>query len=47
MPIKSNPSPTAAIPVVPDPINGSRMTPPGGVTNLQRYFMRAIGFTVG
>ena len=34
-------------PVDPDPINGSKMVPPLGVTSLQKYSINSIGFTVG
>ena len=47
IPTKSNPSSFAAIPVEPEPINGSRTIPPFGVTRRQSYFINSIGLTVG
>lgn len=45
--IELNPSFIAAIPVDPDPANGSNTVPPGGVINRQRYLINASGLTVG
>ena len=36
MPMKANPSNNAALPVLPDPMNGSNTMPSGGVTSRQR-----------
>jgi len=36
IPIKLKPSSFAALPVEPDPVNGSRTVPFGGVTSLHR-----------
>src|SRR3972149_9985872 len=47
-PMKLRFSRIAAIPVVPDPINGSNTIPPLGVlVNFKRYLIRDKGFTVG
>src|SRR5581483_2797829 len=46
-PMKRNSSPTAPQPVEPDPANGSRTTPPRGVTNRQSQAIRATGLAVG
>ena len=35
-PTNRKPSPTAALPVLPEPMNGSKTTPPGGVTKRHR-----------
>ena len=45
--MKSNPRFLAATPVDPDPMNGSKTVPLGGVTSLIRYSIRAVGLTVG
>jgi arylsulfatase A-like enzyme len=44
---KLKPSKIAALPVLPEPVNGSRTTPPGGVTNRTSWRSRSVGFTVG
>lgn len=46
-PTNSNPSSTAALPVLPDPANGSRTVPRGGVIRRHRYRIRSVGLTVG
>ena len=47
MPKNCRSSSTAAIPVVPLPVNGSSTIPPGGVTSFTSQRMSAMGFTVG
>jgi hypothetical protein len=46
IPRKRNPSAAQATPVVPDPANGSRTNPPGGVTMRTRWRIRSVGLTV-
>ena len=38
---------TAALPVLPLPMNGSSVIPSGLVTSLIRYSISSVGFTVG
>ena len=46
--MQRRPSCLAAKAVVPDPQNGSRITPPVGVdTSVRRYFIKSSGLTVG
>lgn len=47
IPMYRNPSSIAALPVLPDPLKGSRTSPLGGVTKRHRYRISSVGFTVG
>lgn len=47
MPMNLNPFSNAALPVEPEPVNGSRTVPFGGVTSLTKYSISDVGFTVG
>lgn len=47
MPMNEKPSATAALPVVPLPQKGSRISPPFGVTRRQSHCIRSSGLTVG
>src|SRR5581483_8128915 len=47
IPKKRKPSSRQAIPVVPEPANGSSTSPPGGVTSRTSQRISATGFTVG